>query len=485
MLMPDFFSFINEILWGAVMIYLLMGAGIWFTVRSRFIQFRYLRYAGRSLKSSVTPQPGGLTSFQALCTSLGARIGSGNLAGVALAVVAGGPGAVFWMWMSALLSMATSFAECSLAQLYKERDEHQQFRGGPAWYIARGLGMRWMGVLFSIVLLLAYGIIFNTVQAHSVANALHFAWDIPGLAAGLFLAALSLLVIVRGLRGVARLMQWLVPVLATLWVSASLLLSLWHLDQWPGIIALIVKSAFGWQEAAAGTLGYTISQALTSGFQRGMLSNEAGMGSTPNAAAAAASWPPHPAAQGIVQMIGVFIDTIIVSTASAMLILLAGDYSTESSDSGIQLIQQAMVSLTGDWAAGFVALISLFFAFTSIVVNYIYAENNLIFLRAHSRRNVWLLRLFTVVMVVTGSLISLPMIWQLADVLMALMAIINLTAILLLSPVVRIIASDYLRQRKLGIRPVFDSKRYPDIDRQLAPGAWNHASLNQDSNRNN
>nr|WP_318383066.1 sodium:alanine symporter family protein [uncultured Enterobacter sp.] len=474
--MPDFFLFINEILWGSVMIYLLFGAGIWFTVRSGFIQFRYIRHFCRSLKTSITPQPGGLTSFQALCTSLAARVGSGNLAGVALAVAAGGPGAVFWMWISALVGMATSFAECSLSQLYKERDEHNQFRGGPAWYISRGLGMRWMGVLFSVFLLLAYGLIFNTVQANSVASALQFAWDIPGVAAGLFLAALSLLCMRRGLRGVARMMQWLVPAMAMLWICASLLVSLWHIEQLPGILAIIVKSAFGWHEAAAGTLGYTLSQALTSGFQRGMLSNEAGMGSTPNVAAAAASWPPHPAAQGIVQMIGVFVDTIVISTASAMIILLAGDATSESSVNGIQLVQQAMVSLTGHWGAGFVAFITTLFAFSSIVVNYLYAENNLVFLRMHSKRNVWLLRGCTLVMILFGSLLSLPVVWQLADVIMALMAIVNLTAILLLSPVVSIIASDYLRQRKLGVSPVFDPHRYPDINRQLAPGTWDDVS---------
>ncbi|GHK54408.1 hypothetical protein KPZU09_41440 [Klebsiella pneumoniae] len=164
--MPDFLSFINEILWGSVMIYLLLGAGIWFSWQTRGIQFRYVRKFGRSLKKSLHPQPGGLTSFQALCTSLAARVGSGNLAGVTLAIAAGGPGAVFWMWVSALLGMASSFAECSLAQLYKERDSRGQFRGGPARYMARGLGMRWMGVLFSILLLLAYGFIFNTVQAN-------------------------------------------------------------------------------------------------------------------------------------------------------------------------------------------------------------------------------------------------------------------------------------------------------------------------------
>ncbi|MBL5883588.1 alanine/glycine:cation symporter family protein [Lelliottia aquatilis] len=470
--MPDFFAFINEVLWGSVMIYLLLGAGIWFTVRSGFIQFRYIRQFGKSLKNSVSPQPGGLTSFQALCTSLAARVGSGNLAGVALAISAGGPGAVFWMWVTAMIGMATSFAECSLAQLYKERDKNGQFRGGPAWYMSRGLGMRWMGVLFSIFLLVAYGLIFNTVQANSVAHALRYAFDFPEWITGVSLAVLTLLVIVTGIRGVARLMQWMVPVMALLWVIASLVVTAMHIEQVPAVIAAIFKAAFGWQEAAAGALGYTVSQALTAGFQRGMFSNEAGMGSTPNAAAAAASWPPHPAAQGIVQMIGVFTDTIIICSASAMIVLLAGPVAHTSSTAGIQLVQQALVNLSGTWGAGFVSLIVMLFAFSSIVANYIYAENNLIFLRLDSRKTLWFLRIGIAGMVLIGSVMSLPLVWQLADVIMALMAITNLTAILLLSPVVTLIARDYLRQRKLGVQPVFDATRYPEIESQIAPGSW-------------
>ena len=470
--MPDFFFFINEVLWGSIMIYLLLGAGIWFTLRSGFIQFRYIRKFGRSLKNSVTPQPGGLTSFQALCTSLAARLGSGNLAGVALAISAGGPGAVFWMWMTALLGMATSFAESSLAQLYKEKDRRGQFRGGPAWYMARGLGMRWMGVLFSLFLLLAYGLIFNTVQANSVAHAMRYAFSCPEWLAGLALASIVLLTISFGLKGIARLMQWLVPIMALLWVAASLFVAALHLDQVPGVIATIVNSAFGWREVASGALGYTFSQALMAGFQRGMFSNEAGMGSTPNAAAAASSWPPHPAAQGIVQMIGVFTDTIIICSASAMILLLAGPVPHASGTVGIQLLQQALVTLTGGWGAGFVSLILILFAFSSIVVNYLYAENNLIFLKLDSRAAIGTLRLGVILMVVAGSLLSMPLVWQLADIIMALMAITNLTAILLLSPVVTLIARDYLRQRKLGVPPVFDPARYPDIKAQLAPGTW-------------
>jgi AGCS family alanine or glycine:cation symporter len=454
------------------MIYLLLGAGIWFTLRSGFIQFRYIRKFGKSLKNSITPQPGGLTSFQALCTSLAARVGSGNLAGVALAISAGGPGAVFWMWVTAIIGMATSFAECSLAQLYKEKDKSGQFRGGPAWYMARGLGMRWMGVLFSVFLLIAYGLIFNTVQANSVAHALRYAFQCPEWLTGATLAIFTLLTIVTGLKGVARLMQWLVPIMALLWVAASLFVMATHFSMVPKVITTIFQSAFGWREAASGALGYTISQALTAGFQRGMFSNEAGMGSTPNAAATAASWPPHPAAQGIVQMIGVFTDTIMICSASAMIVLLAGPISHTPETAGIQLVQQALVNLSGSWGAGFVSVIVILFAFSSIVVNYLYAENNLIFLRRDSRGTLWLLRIGVVLMVRAGSLLSLPLVWQLADVIMALMAITNLTAILLLSPVVTLIARDYLRQRKLGVQPVFDASRYPEIEAQIAPGSW-------------
>lgn len=440
--MPDFFSFINSVLWGSVMIYLLFGAGCWFTFRTGFVQFRYIRQFGKSLKNSIHPQPGGLTSFQSLCTSLAARVGSGNLAGVALAITAGGPGAVFWMWVAAFIGMATSFAECSLAQLYKERDANGQFRGGPAWYMARGLGMRWMGVLFAVFLLIAYGIIFSGVQANAVARALSFSFDFPPLVTGIILAVFAMLAITRGLHGVARLMQGFVPLMAIIWVLTCLVICVMNIGQLPHVIWSIFESAFGWQEAAA----------------------------------AAASWPPHPAAQGIVQMIGIFIDTLVICTASAMLILLAGNGTTYMPLEGIQLIQKAMRVLMGSWGAEFVTLVVILFAFSSIVANYIYAENNLFFLRLNTPKAIWCLRICTFATVIGGTLLSLPLMWQLADIIMACMAITNLTAILLLSPVVHTIASDYLRQRKLGVRPVFDPLRYPEIGRQLSPDAWDDVS---------
>lgn len=435
--MPDFFSFINSVLWGSVMIYLLFGAGCWFTFRTGFVQFRYIRQFGKSLKNSIHPQPGGLTSFQSLCTSLAARVGSGNLAGVALAITAGGPGAVFWMWVAAFIGMATSFA---------------------------------------VFLLIAYGIIFSGVQANAVARALSFSFDFPPLVTGIILAVFALLAITRGLHGVAQLMQGFVPLMAIIWVLTCLVICVMNIGQLPHVIWSIFESAFGWQEAAGGAAGYTLSQAITNGFQRSMFSNEAGMGSTPNAAAAAASWPPHPAAQGIVQMIGIFIDTLVICTASAMLILLAGNGTTYMPLEGIQLIQKAMRVLMGSWGAEFVTLVVILFAFSSIVANYIYAENNLFFLRLNNPKAIWCLRICTFATVIGGTLLSFPLMWQLADIIMACMAITNLTAILLLSPVVHTIASDYLRQRKLGVRPVFDPLRYPEIGRQLSPDAWDDVS---------
>jgi AGCS family alanine or glycine:cation symporter len=252
---------------------------------------------------------------------------------VALAITAGGPGAIFWMWISALIGMATCFAESILAQLYKERDASQQFRRSCMVYGARP----WHaldGVLFS-VFLLVYGLLFNTIQANSVARAVHFAWHINEIYTGLIFAGMILLLITKSMKQIARIMQWVVPIMALAWVMTSLGIGIAHLSALPEMFANIVKSAFGWQEAAAGTMGYTLSQALTSGFQRSMYSNEAGMGSTPNAAAAAASSPPHPAAQGFVQMVGV-VDTFMVCTASAFILLLAKDTPTDNAIIGVQ-----------------------------------------------------------------------------------------------------------------------------------------------------
>ncbi|MCT4701858.1 sodium:alanine symporter family protein [Enterobacteriaceae bacterium H20N1] len=476
--MTDFLHFINDVLWGSVLIYLLIGAGIWFTFRCGFVQFRYFTQFRALISPPSSRDKAGISPFQALCTSLAARVGSGNIAGVALALTMGGPGAIFWMWVVALIGMATAFAECSLAQLYKRRDSEGNYRGGPAWYMESGLGMRWMGVMFSLFLMLAFGLIFNAVQANSIANALNHAFAVPKTWSGILLAVLTAGVIWGGMRGTARLAQFLVPFMAIIWVMMSVYVVALHIDRVPDVIMLVIKSAFGWQEAASGALAFTLSQAITTGFQRSMFSNEAGMGSTPNAAAAASAWPPHPASQGLLQMFGVFIDTVIICTATAAIVLLSGilDNPTTSTD-GIALVQIALSGMVGGWASGFIAFIVFLFAFTSIVANYAYAENNLLFLQQKNPFTLVLFRSLALVMVMFGTLSPLPLVWQLADVAMAFMAITNLSAILLLSPVVRDITADYLRQQKLGVTPVFDPNRFPEIKNQLAPGVWDNLNV--------
>ncbi|EPE7490198.1 alanine/glycine:cation symporter family protein [Cronobacter universalis] len=473
--MSDFLLFISEILWESAMLYLLAGAGLWFSWRTRFIQFRYLRYFPRALSRSLRPSGSGLTAFEALCTSIAARVGSGNIAGVAFAIISGGPGAVFWMWVAGLIGMATSFAENALGQLYKGRDRDGYFRGGPAWYMERGLGMRWMGVLFSLFLIFTFGLLFNAAQAGALSKALSNALALPVFASSGLLALCLLPMLMLGFTRVARLMRFAVPPIAGIWIITALAVMAMHLSALPEILWLIVRSAFGWHEAASGAVAWTISQALTSGFQRGMFSNEAGMGASPNAAAAATSWPPHPAAQGIVQMIGVFVDTLVICSSTAFIVLLANP-SPKATD-GLMLARESLGLLAGPWAKDLVAWVIVLFAFISIVANYAYAENNLVFLRRYTPPYRWLLRASVIAMVFAGPFLNLPLLRQVAEVAMALMAVMNLTAILLLSPVVKCIADDYLRQRKLGLKPVFNSDRYPEIARQVEPEVWRSAPL--------
>lgn len=348
--MTDLMNFINNILWGSVLIYLLLGTGIYFTLRTRFIQLRHFSHMFSVLKNSNKSDSAGISSFQALCTTLAARVGTGNLTGVAIALTAGGPGAIFWMWVVAFIGMATSFVESSLAQLYKTKDDNGNYRGGPAYYMEKGLGMRWMGVLFSIFLIIAFGLVFNAVQANSIAQASAVAFHLQPLHVGIGLVLLSGVVIFGGIRSIAKVAELVVPLMA----GAYLLLALWvighNIEHMPAILTLIFKSAFGLQEAAAGAVGYGISQAMTQGVQRGLFSNEAGMGSAPNAAASASPYPPHPASQGYVQMLGVFIDTIVICSATAAIILSSGilDQPTDSI-SGIDLTQRALSTAVGSW----------------------------------------------------------------------------------------------------------------------------------------
>ena len=455
---------LNDLVWGMLLIWLLVGTGLYFTVRLGFIQFRHFGHAFSVLKGSGRSDASGISSFQALCTSLAARVGTGNVAGVAVAITLGGPGAIFWMWMVAMVGMATGFVEATLAQLFKVRDDQGQFRGGPAYYMERGLNARWMGVLFSIFLIIAFGFVFNSVQANTISGAMQGSFGIPDWVSGLGMVAITGLIVFGGIRAIARFSSLVVPVMAVAYLLLALVLIVLNLEKIPGIFELIIKSAFGLHEAAAGGIG----AAIMNGFKRGLFSNEAGMGSAPNAAASATPYPPHPASQGYVQMAGVFIDTLLICTASAAIILLAGPQEGE----GIMLVQNALVSQVGSWGKYFLTVIILFFAFTSIVANYFYAENCLVFLEHKHPAGLLVFRLLVLAMVMFGALASVPFIWNLADLSMGLMAITNLIAILSLSGLAFKLARDYNAQRKAGRLPTFDANQYPEIKHKLEPGIW-------------
>jgi AGCS family alanine or glycine:cation symporter len=446
--------------------------GIYFTVRLGFIQFRHFGHMFSVLKNSRKADTAGISSFQALCTSLAARVGTGNMAGVAVALTAGGPGAIFWMWLIAMLGMATSFAESTLAQLYKTKDDDGNYRGGPAYYMEKGLGMRWMGVLFSIFLIIAFGLVFNAVQANAIANAMNTAFGFDPMIVGVVIVLISAFVIFGGVRKIARTAELIVPVMALAYLVLAFVVMFMNIEKVPDVIAYIFKSAFGFQEAAAGGLGYAIAQAMIQGIKRGLFSNEAGMGSAPNAAASATPYPPHPASQGYVQMLGVFTDTIVICSATVAIILMSGEYVPHGEVTGIELTQRALSSQVGDWGGIFVAVAIFFFAFTSIIANYSYAETNLIFLEHNHKAGLGLFRIIVLSMVMFGSVATLPMVWALADVSMGLMAIVNLIAIILLSGIVIKLAKDYNQQLKAGKVPTFDANDYPELKSQLEEGIW-------------
>nr|WP_220503419.1 sodium:alanine symporter family protein [Vibrio lentus] len=462
----------NDLLWGSILVYLLVGVGIYFTVRLGFIQFRHFGHMFSVLRNSRKADSAGISSFQALCTSLAARVGTGNMAGVAVALTAGGPGAIFWMWLIAMLGMATSFAESTLAQLYKTRDNDGNYRGGPAYYMEKGLGMRWMGVLFSIFLIIAFGLVFNAVQANAIASAMNTAFDFERSYVGVGIVIISAFVIFGGIRKIARTAEIIVPIMALAYLAIAIYVMLMNIEKVPEVLALIFKSAFGLQEAAAGGLGYAIAQAMINGIKRGLFSNEAGMGSAPNAAASATPYPPHPASQGYVQMLGVFMDTIVICSATVAIILMSGEYVPHGEVTGIELTQRALTAQVGEWGGIFVAVAIFFFAFTSIIANYSYAETNLIFLEHNNKKGLVLFRIVVLGMVMFGSLATLPTVWALADVSMGLMAIVNLVAIILLSGIVIKLAKDYNRQLDAGKVPTFDADDFPELKAQLEDGIW-------------
>ena len=470
--MTDIINSISALLWGQVLVYLLIAAGVFFTIRLGFIQFVQFPHMFKVMFGSRKCGGDEISSFQAFCTSLAARVGTGNMAGVAVALYLGGPGAIFWMWLIALIGMATSFAESTLAQAYKTKDADGNFRGGPAYYMERGLGKRWMGVLFSLCLILAFGLVFNAVQSNSIAAAFEVAFNVPKYIVGIALVIGSGIIIFGGLKTISRFAEMVVPFMALAYLLVAIYVCAINFTALPDVIVLIIKSAFGLEQAGAGAIGYGVTQAMIQGIKRGLFSNEAGMGSAANAAATATPYPPHPASQGYVQMLGVFIDTIVICTATASLILLSNQLVPESGVLGIELTQAALQEHVGDWGTYFIAIAILFFAFTSIVANYSYAETNLMFLEHNSTKGMFIFRLLVLGMVMFGAIGELGIIWTLADISMGLMAIVNVVALFMLSGVVVWLSKDYNAQNKQGVLPTFDKDKHPKLAKEVDPNAW-------------
>ncbi len=461
-------NFLNEIFWGYVLIYGLIAVGIFFTIRLGFVQFVHFGEMFRAVLGSKEHDRAGITPFQALCTSLASRVGTGNLAGVAVALYLGGPGAIFWMWVVALVGMATAYAESTLAQLYKIKNENGDYRGGPAFYIARGLNAPWAGVVFSVCLILAFGLVFNAVQANSIADAVQGAFGIDKLWVGIGLAVLTGVVIFGGIRSVAAVSQYVVPLMALVYLLVALYVVIVNIAEVPAMLGLIVRDAFGLEAAGGGIAG-----AMLNGVKRGLFSNEAGMGSAPNIAAVATPDPHHPSSQGFVQALGVFIDTILVCTATALLILLSGVMVPGSELTGTPLTQAAMTEHIGHLGDDFIAIAIFFFAFTSIIGNYSYAENAMTFLKLGNLPGLMVLRVAALAMVIWGSVQSVATVFNAADASMGLMATVNLIAIVLLSGTVVKLTRDYTSQRKAGKVPTFHAADYPELRDRIDQTIWN------------
>ena len=461
-------NFLNDIFWGYVLIYGLIAVGIFFTVRLGFVQFVHFGEMFRAVIGSKENDRAGITPFQALCTSLASRVGTGNLAGVAVALYLGGPGAIFWMWVVALVGMATAYAESTLAQLYKIKNENGDYRGGPAFYIARGLKAPWAGVLFSVCLILAFGLVFNAVQANSIADAMQGAFGFDKLWVGIALAALTGIVIFGGIRSVANVAQYVVPFMAAVYLLVALYVVIINIGEVPDMLGLIVRDAFGLDAAGGGIAG-----AMLNGVKRGLFSNEAGMGSAPNIAAVATPDPHHPSSQGFVQALGVFIDTILVCTATALMILLSGVMVPGSELTGTPLTQAAMSVHIGDFGHAFIAIAIFFFAFTSIIGNYSYAENAITFLKLGNAPGLIALRLAVMAMVIWGALETVATVFNAADASMGLMATVNLIAIVLLSGTVVKLTKDYTSQRRAGKTPTFHASDFPELEGKIDHTIWN------------
>lgn len=460
---------INEYLWLYVLTYGLLAAGLYLTFKLGFIQFRHVREMIRTISASGEREIGSISPFQALTISLASRVGTGNIVGVAIALFYGGPGAIFWMWLVALLGMATAFSESTLAQLYKARTEDGSIRGGPEFYIARGLKLPWLGTVFAVLFAIA-GLVFASVQSNSIAGAMNGAFNFPTWMTGAVVSILIGVVIHGGISRIASVAEVIVPFMAAAYVFIALVVMAINITEVPDVIGTIFASAFGWQEAAGGAAGGVFA-AMLNGVQRGLFSNEAGMGTVPHIAASATPNPHHPVAQGFVQALSVFIDTIVICTATAILILTSGVMGSDSTLKGIELTQAALSAHIGGAGSYFLAIAVLFFAFTTIMGIYSFTENAISIVFGSNAVVQTMLKAVLLAATFWGSLQTVTLVFNMADAIMGILATINLVVILLLSGTVRKLTADYIAQRRTG-EPEFDIASFPELQDRVEPGIW-------------
>ena len=459
-------SVLSDLLWSKVLIALLVGIGIWFTFATRFVQFRYFGKMFGILTANHHEADGRhLSSFQALILSVAGRVGGGNIAGVAVAITLGGPGAIFWMWVVGLMGMATSFIECTLAQVYKTAEPDGAYRGGPAHYIERGLGSKWkwLAVVYSILLLVTFGIGFIALQSYAVATSLQNAFSIPLYYSGIGLALVVGLIIFGGVKRIAQVAEVLVPIMAGGYLLIAIVVLGLNFTEIPATLKLIVESAFGIGPVVGGGIG----AAILMGVKRGLFSNEAGLGSAPNVAAVA--YVPHPANQGVVQSFSVFIDTIILCTCTALIILMGTAYDPSLTDSsqGVALTQASLATHIGEWGRVFVSIAMLLFGFSTVLYNYYLGENSVSYLTT-GRSNEFVMNGFRVVVICLcclGAIMDLGTVFGFADLTMGLLALVNLIALALLFKTGKRVLGDYDRQLKSGNKvPTFHAEEFTDLN---------------------
>lgn len=467
--MNELITTVNDIIWSYVLMVALVGCGLWFTWRTRFAQFRMvgemIRLLTESTMTTVKDQARGekerrVSSFQAFAVSVATRVGTGNLAGVAVAIAIGGPGAVFWMWVIALIGSATAFVESTLAQLYKQKYK-DFFIGGPAYYIQKGLKQRWMAILFAILITLQFGLSNNSIQANTICGAMQEAFGWSPMWVGILLATMALFIVFGGIWRIAQVSSVLVPFMAIGYLVLTLVIIVMNYHQIPHVFKIIVLDAFGFTQIAGGGIG----AAMMNGIKRGLFSNEAGEGSAPNVAATAVTT--HPVKQGLIQALGVFTDTLVVCSCTAFIILISGLYQNTTS-SGIALTQSALQNEVGGIGPIFVAIAIFLFAFSSIIGNYYYGEANIRFITSNEKV-ITVYRICSAgIMVMFGALASFELVWNLVDFFMALLTACNLVAITLLGRYAFRLLDDYRQQKRNGIKePVFHRSKLPEIENDI------------------